>query len=534
MDEKSVKAGLGPVTRRVSPPPVGTGSTHSGRSRFRIWRRIATVAAVGSMLTLFGCSNSLQGSPASHSGSSRSGKTTGEETLAGVQYLYSEDMVARVNAERAARSTATAPVPQLQVNPSLQAEAQAWSAHLASTGTVADPSLSTCGGSPGQVCAFAANSGSSGYGFWPGDGSDGTDGDFMASVAHRQNELGAAYQYIGVGVTCADNQAWTVEIFGYSLAQELSAANRQSAQQAVQGDPVPQTPMVAGTPSGDPVYCPGQTYGPHGEVTATGGQYPYPNAVPTVPGEPGTAQATVVGMAATPGAAGYWLARADGSIDTFGDAVNYGSMAGQILNAPITHIVATPDGKGYWLVGSDGGIFAFGDAGFFGSMGGHLLNAPVVDLAPTADGRGYWLVAADGGIFAFGDARFHGSMGGHSLDAPIVGMAADNNTGGYWLVGSDGGIFAMDAPFDGSTGGIKLNQPVNGMSATPSGKGYWLVANDGAIFAFGNAPFEGSTGGMTLVAPVVGMTPDSQTGGYWLVGSDGGVFAFNSPFLGSR
>ena len=35
--------------------------------------------------------------------------------------------------------------------------------------------------SPGQVCAFAANSGDSGYGFWPGDGSDGMDGDYMAS-----------------------------------------------------------------------------------------------------------------------------------------------------------------------------------------------------------------------------------------------------------------------------------------------------------------------------------------------------------------
>jgi hypothetical protein len=492
------------------------------------------VAALGSLLTVFGCSNSLQGGPASPSASLPIGRATANQTLAGVQYLYAQDMVARVNAERAARSTGSAPVPQLQVDASLQAQAQEWSAHLASTGTVADPSLSTCNGSQNQVCAFAANSGASGYGFWPGDGSDGTDGDFMASVAHRQNELGAAYDYIGVGVTCAGNQAWTVEIFGYSLAQELSAANRQSAQQAMQGDPVAQTPTVAATPSGDPVYCPGQTDGPHGEVTSTGGQYPYPYAVPSVPGEPGTAQATVAGMAATADSGGYWLARADGSVNTFGKAVNYGSMAGQALNAPITHIVGTSDGRGYWLVGSDGGIFAFGDAGFYGSMGGRPLNAPVVDVAPTADGKGYWLVASDGGIFAFGDARFHGSMGGRSLDAPIVGMAADTATGGYWLVGADGGIFAMDAPFDGSTGGIRLNQPVNGMAATSNGRGYWLVANDGAIFAFGDARFEGSTGGMTLVAPVVGMAPDAQTGGYWLVGSDGGVFAFNSPFLGSH
>ena len=276
----------------------------------------------------------------------------------------------------------------------------------------------------------------------------------MASVAHRQNELGAAYQYIGVGVTCADNQDGRFESRLFT-GSGVVGCQSPVAQEAVQGNPVPQQPTVAGAPSGEPVYCPGQTYGPHGQVTSTGGQYPYPYPVPSVPSDPGTASATVVGMAATADSGGYWLARADGSVNTFGNAVNYGSMADQVLNAPITHIVATADGKGYWLVGSDGGIFAFGDAGFYGSMGGNTLNAPVVDLAPTADGRGYWLVAADGGVFAFGDARFHGSMGGHALEAPIVGMAADTSTGGYWLVGSDGGIFAMDAPFDGSTGGIR-------------------------------------------------------------------------------
>ena len=89
-------------------------------------------------------------------------------------------------------------------------------------------------------------------------------------------------------------------------------------------------------------------------------------------------------------------------------AVDYGSLAGHPLNAPIAHIVSTSDGHGYWLVASDGGIFAFGDAPFLGSMGGRPLNAPVVDMAPTPDGHGYWLVASDGGIFAFGDAAFTG------------------------------------------------------------------------------------------------------------------------------
>jgi hypothetical protein len=452
-----------------------------------------------------------------------------------VEALYAADLVARINAERTVRSSSAAPIPTVQTDPNLQAEAQAWSAHIASTGVVADPSLPSCTAATTQVCELAANSGDTGNGFWPGDGSDGMDNDYMASTWHRQNELEAAYTSVGVGVTCSGGQAWTVEVFGYAYSSYPSASARQSAQNAIEGQPVAASPMVAGTQTGDPVYCPGQTIGPGGLITTTGGQYPYPYQVPAVAGEPnGSSVSGAVGVAATPDGNGYWVARSDGSITPHGDAVNYGSMAGRALVAPITHVVSTPDGKGYWEVASDGGIFSFGDARFFGSMGGHRLNAPVVDLAPTPDGGGYWLVASDGGIFAFGDARFQGSMGGHRLNAPVVAMAADPATGGYWLVASDGGVFAFDAPFRGSTGGERLNQPVDGMAATSNGGGYWFVSDDGGIFAFGNASFHGSTGAMHLDAPVVGMAADRANGGYWLVGADGGIFTFGgAPFLGA-
>jgi hypothetical protein len=240
-----------------------------------------------------------------------------------------------------------------------------------------------------------------------------------------------------------------------------------------------------------------------------------------------------VGIASRSDGTGYWLANAAGGVFPRGSAVNYGSMAGQPLNAPVTHIVSTPDGLGYWLVAGDGGTFTFGDAGFYGSMGGRQLNAPVVDIAPTASGRGYWLVASDGGIFSFGDAQFFGSMGGQHLNQPVVGMSEDNATGGYWLVASDGGIFSFGAPFFGSTGGFALNKPVNGMAATATSQGYWLVASDGGIFSFGDAGFHGSAGGIHLNAPIVGMAPDWASGGYWLVGSDGGVFSFGAPFFGA-
>lgn len=59
--------------------------------------------------------------------------------VATVQNQYATDLVARINAERAARSQAALPVPPLQEDPALVSAAQAWSAHLAAVGSVADP-----------------------------------------------------------------------------------------------------------------------------------------------------------------------------------------------------------------------------------------------------------------------------------------------------------------------------------------------------------------------------------------------------------
>jgi len=457
--------------------------------------------------------------------------------LGSVEALYAADLTARVNAERAARTSAVQPVPALQVDPGLQAGAQAWADHIASMGTVADPPLAGCGANPSAstLCVLAANSGASGNGYWPGDGSDGMEAAYMNSTGHRQNMLNAGYDSVGIGVACSGGQAYTVELFGFTYGELGAAQGRQAAQNAVEGTPVPAGPSVAGLQTGQPVYCPGQMVGPNGQVTADGGQYPYPYPVPAVAGEPTQPPPDpYVGIAASAHDTGYWEARADGAVVAHGTAGAYGSMAGQPLAAPITHIVATPDGKGYWLVAGDGGIFSYGDAVFYGSMGGRRLNAPVVDMAPTPSGKGYWLVASDGGIFAFGDAVFDGSMGGLPLNEPVVGMTGTASGRGYWLVASDGGIFAFgDAAFQGSAGGLRLNAPVVGMAPDASGQGYWLVGSDGGIFAFGDAPFRGSAGSLVLAAPVVGMAPDLKADAYWLIGSDGGVFAFGAPFEGA-
>ena len=208
----------------------------------------------------------------------------------------------------------------------------------------------------------------------------------MNSAGHRQNMLNAGYDTVGIGVACSGARPDRSSSSATPTASSAPAEGRQAAQNATEGDPVPAGPTVAGIQTGDPVYCPGQTVGPNGAVTVDGGQYPYPYAVPAVPGEPirSTAADPASGWPPRPTAPATGWPASDGSVTAHGDAADYGSMAGQPLAAPITHIVATPDGRGYWLVAADGGIFTFGDAGFYGSMGGLHLNAPVVDMAPDA------------------------------------------------------------------------------------------------------------------------------------------------------
>lgn len=63
---------------------------------------------------------------------------------------------------------------------------------------------------------------------------------------------------------------------------------------------------------------------------------------------------------------GFAVARPDGAVDNFNGSLNFGSMAGKPMNAPVVGMSYTKTGKGYWLVGEDGGIFCFGDAQMYG------------------------------------------------------------------------------------------------------------------------------------------------------------------------
>jgi hypothetical protein len=88
--------------------------------------------------------------------------------------------------------------------------------------------------------------------------------------------------------------------------------------------------------------------------------------------------APIVGMASSPGG-GYWLVASDGGIFAYG-ATFYGSTGGVALARPVVGIRELPGGGGYWLVAADGGVFPFGNANFHGSMANDLLDAPVVAM----------------------------------------------------------------------------------------------------------------------------------------------------------
>ena len=252
---------------------------------------------------------------------------------------------------------------------------------------------------------------------------------------------------------------------------------------------------------------------------------------------PGCLAGQIVGSAATPDGAGYWLLGSDGGVFSFGDARFAGSMGGKPLNKPMVAIVPTQSGNGYWEVAADGGVFAFGDAVAPASnpLPAMTLNAPIVGAA-RAGADGLDLVAADGGVFALGGAPFYGSMGGKPLNKPMVAIVPTQSGNGYWEVAADGGVFAFGdavAPASNPLPAMTLNAPIVG-AARAGADGLDLVAADGGVFALGGAPFYGSMGGKPLSKPITSITAAPGGNGYWLTGADGGVFSYGgSGFLGN-
>jgi hypothetical protein len=302
------------------------------------------------------------------------------------------------------------------------------------------------------------------------------------------------------------------------------------------------------------------------------------------------------GVGAPGASSGYWVAGADGSVYSCGDAPWDGSLTSQHVapDGPVVGIATC--NSGFWLVTAAGAVYAFGGNLYLGGVNSAPLPAPIVGMAATGDCLGYWLVGADGEVYSIEDADNIGSpvtiahqgvVGMAAVDEPLAfcRVAREPCATGYWVAGADGGVFTYStttqttptpgvngygAFYLGSLPGCgPLNRPVVAMVAWPDPVatgpgptcrgapeppgGYWLLGADGGVFAFGDAPYLGSTGCLSLNRPVVGMvaTPDTTTvgrstaclapgatldkpGGYLTVGADGGVFPFgNATYAGS-
>ena len=98
-------------------------------------------------------------------------------------------------------------------------------------------------------------------------------------------------------MTCSGNQAWTVELFGYAYGDVAVGHARVRTRRTSDREP-----GAGGSSRGRRAdratrsTAPARPYGPNGAMTTTGGQFPYPFAVASVPGEPnGASPTTVVG-----------------------------------------------------------------------------------------------------------------------------------------------------------------------------------------------------------------------------------------------
>ena len=166
-------------------------------------------------------------------------------------------------------------------------------------------------------------------------------------------------------------------------------------------------------------------------------------------------------LAPTPDAGGYWVVDSAGDVYGFGDAGFYGSLPGRLSSltktsshdvvtghqatVPVTGFAPTADGRGYWMVATDGSLYTFGDAPNYGSLRDIGLTPPPVTVngyrppstvglsiplanvsafVRTPDGGGYWFTSLNGGVFSFGDAQFLGSVPGVPTTIDSVGEFA--------------------------------------------------------------------------------------------------------------
>ena len=247
-------------------------------------------------------------------------------------------------------------------------------------------------------------------------------------------------------------------------------------------------------------------------------------------GAPPAASPAVVGVVASTDGKGYYVLRADGTVDAYG-ATNYGSLAAGSLPTGITATGIALDSAtgGYWIVASNGRVQGF-NAPFHGETlvppGGWGQHPAAVAIAASPDGSGYYVLRANGAVYSYG-VKGHGSLAGHLFYrtiAPVVAvaLAVDPMTGGYWIATSTGSVASFDAPNYGSpladAQGKYDGVPVSALAATTNGSGYYVLRANGEIDGYG-ATLHGSIAA-TNAMPVGGfasaLSVNPTTGGYYV------------------
>lgn len=114
---------------------------------------------------------------------------------------------------------------------------------------------------------------------------------------------------------------------------------------------------------------------------------------------------------------------------------------------------------------------------FWGSMADELISAPIVDGAATASGDGYWLVGSDGAVYAFGDAQFRGGANDGRLGAhAAVAIERARGNDGYWIAASNGMVWPFGDGIISHGNASASGSIITGMTRSVGGNGYLLVA----------------------------------------------------------
>jgi hypothetical protein len=259
-------------------------------------------------------------------------------------------------------------------------------------------------------------------------------------------------------------------------------------------------------------------------------------------GAPLPSAPAVVGVTAGANGTGYYVLRADGTVDAYG-ATSYGSMTAPPVGSTATGIALDSSTGGYWVVSSNGTVQGF-NAPVLGEPhirpGGWGQYPAAVAIAAAPNGAGYYILRANGAVDAYGVPSHGGLHLRYGAIAPVlaVSIAVDSTTGGYWIATSTGEISAFDAPSYGSPlasdGGKYDGVPVSALASTSAGTGYYVLRANGAIDSY-DATSHGSPetqdsmpeGGLASAIAL-----DPTTGGYYVGIDDTPLDGYLNPLRG--